>query len=381
MHRSIRMMSCVIAICAASGTAAAQGRPEAPAPNDAINAATDASCQYVRAVAASTSALLLSPQVFVSGGMIAGSDSSGGGAATPAIPRLMAGLSYSASNAVRGLETRKLAEAECARAHEFNSLLAFVFVHRDGASPVALDGKLRVLEEAKPRVERLVAQARTAFAENRITGDEMLALLSKADGVAFSIEETRGRSRAALGNMKAPDASLSELLARRDARERESEAHQAALRQAQAWDVSVRGGYDQAFGVRQPVPMFGMLTVTLNPGYFWQRSPDTAAVQARGAVSRTSLEAPSERATDLARQLREVLVTERSRLVQVTALVDELSTRLREIEAVEGDRARTIADNLWLTLVPLRADRAYLTLHTEALARVLGSDTQDGRKQ
>ena len=339
---------------------------------DAAAAATDAHCRWVKGEADSQAALLYSPQIFVGGGMVSAADVTNGNTGKVE-PRVVAGLQVSAASIVRAVQTEALADAECERYRVFDKVLAFTFAHASGRSEPALKARLGVLEQALPRAEELLRDARRGMADARITIEELHATTSRVDALHAEIASTRGQLRAVQGLMKAPDESLRELVARRDVVEREAVAKAAALRQSMAWDVQIRGGYDQIYGIHTPVPAFGMLTVTFSPGWFWQKAPDERAIQARADAARTGLEDATLRAEDTARELRETLRSEKERLADVGALLGELEARHEKLAKMDGDRAHAAADILWLWLVTLRAERAYLEAHIVDLSKIVGS--------
>lgn len=343
-----------------------------PADRDLAGKSSEVQCRYLRAVAASHSSVLLSPNLFATGGLVSGTDSPTGATTTRVMPRVIAGLQYSAANVYRGVQTKELAEAECARYAAFSKLQAFSFVYGSGESKAALKAKLTVLEQARPRVEQILQRARAGVVDARITLDELDLTTARVDTLRASIVNTRGLLRSAEGAGTAPTEPLSALLLQRDRTERASEEREAKLRHSQAWDVTVKAGYDHVVGTSSPLPLFGALTVNFNPGYFWQQSADEKAVAARADAARSSLEAATLRAEETARHMREVLRTERERLVDVTALLEELEKRHEVIRQVPGDKAAVSADSLWIAMVSLRAEKAYLQVHSAELAKVLG---------
>jgi hypothetical protein len=342
-----------------------------PRPHDTAAESTEAYCRYVRAVATSASAVLISPQLFVTGGVVTSADVSTGVLVTGTEPRVLAGANFSVSSLVRGIHTQRIADAECSRYSVFAKLLAFSYAHRDGQTVKALEAKLAVLESSIGRADALLARAKEAFAESKITGADLDAITLRVDTLHASAGDTRGKLRATAGGIRAPSETLGSLVEQRDAAERATEQRAVALRQSQAWDLQIRGGYDQMFGIRQSVPAFGMVTLSFSPGYFWQRGADERAVAARADAARKSLETATERAELVADHLEELRLAELERLSALAPLVANLESRHRELSAVEGERARAAADSLWLALVPLRAEEAFLRAHTDDLKRVL----------
>lgn len=345
---------------------------ELPAPDDAATRASNAYCTYVEAVGDSQAALLVSPQLFVSGGMVAGSDSPTGAQATGVDPRVIAGAAYSVGSLYRGIQTKKSATADCTRQRAFNQLVAYTFSQKQGQSVGALKAKLEVLENARTHAEEILTRVREGVADAKFTVDELNVSSAHVDAIRSAIAATSGELRTAAGSMKQTEKSLDTLVAESAAAERAYEEQASRVRESYAWDISVRGGYDHIFGQHQPLPVFGLVTATFTPGYFWQRGADDRAEAARAAAARTSLEGGATRAMDLAREMRELMKAERVRLADVMTLVAELDTRQKALEGMAGDRARAAADLMWLALVPLRAEQAFLSAHVADLDRSVG---------
>lgn len=377
--------SAVIVVSAACLAFASQSRAEGPpagagAPRDAAAEATAAYCRHARAVAVSNSALLYSPQLFVTGGFVTSADLSSGVLVTSMQPRILAGAAYSVGSLVRGIHTERVADAECERYGSVAKLMSFVFAHRDGASPGALGAKLAVLEASMARAEQILARARADYAASRATVTDLDAVSIRVDTLRAAVLETRAKLRVAAEGVAPPSEPLPALIARRTSAERAAEERAAALRQSYAWDIAVKGGYDQMTGIKQSVPAFATISLTFTPGYFWQTGADRRAVDARGDIARTGLEATT-RAKLVAAQLSELLRSELERLGQLAPLLAELETRQREVAAVDGDQARAAADALWLAIVPLRAEDAYLRAHVADLKKTLGSPAGQAPRQ
>src|SRR4051812_34832140 len=102
-----------------AGAAAAAPEAAAPAASPPAPAARSSAayCQYVRGVADSESALLLSPSLFAQFGVINGAGFLSADIFTPppTTLRLSAGLRYSAARIYQGVTLRARARAECER--------------------------------------------------------------------------------------------------------------------------------------------------------------------------------------------------------------------------------------------------------------------------
>ncbi len=363
------------ATCFAAAAAAHAETPSAPpAGPDMVRPATESYCRYVAAVAESTSAPMLSPTLFTTFGMANGTDVSAGGtsASTSTVPRLVAGAQYSFSGLYRGIAVRTAAQADCARYESFNKLLTYTYANHQGQSAPALAAKAAVLRGAMPGADAILARAKASLEESKMTVEEVEGIALRVDALRAAEGDTSGKLRVAQSAMRGPTEPVAAVVDRAMREEREVERQQAKVRQSTAWDLQVRGGYDKVFGQPQSIPAFAMVTVTFNPGYFWQTGADARAVEARGEAMYFGLESPSNRAVDLVRELRELRRAEMDRLAQVELVVVDLEARYKAVSAVEGDKARAVAEVLWLSIVPVKAEKAFLAAHVADLDRMLG---------
>ena len=134
----------------------------------------------------------------------------------------------------------------------------------------------------------------------------------------------------------------------------------------------MRGGYDRVFGLRDDLPLFAVVSLTINPAAFYQPVADAAARRARLKWVRTQTDSVGQKAELLAQRLRAALTGERRRLYDSSTLLADVEGRLRAIDAVESDRLRRVRDAMWFDWVRLKADQEFLRVHVTELASALG---------
>jgi hypothetical protein len=245
----------------------------------------EAYCAYVDATAGSQEALLVSPQVFGSYGIVNGNDAASatgdGAASLPPTQRLTVGLRYSVTGLVQGIATRDRAHAECERYTVESDLHRFVQANREIATAAAVRAQLGVLRDALAKGKDLVQRARASVERGQGTLQDLQAVEGRYDDLSQKLA-TAEELLAGLPE-RAAVAAPAALLQRRDAAERKVESADGALRRLAAFDLSVRGGYDRFFGTRDNLPLFAVVSLTFTPGALAQGGYEDRAREARVA--------------------------------------------------------------------------------------------------
>lgn len=363
-----------LAALAAATTAKAQSKEDAAA-----------YCEYVTGIADSDSALDMWPTLFGTAGLVpsvevtaapgGGQTVSGGGTLLGPTKRVIAGANYSFSGLYRGIQMRSGARAECRRYQAISELHAFLESNKEGRTRSSLDAKLRVVDEAVPKAEAMLAAAKGALEQSRATVEQVHALELRVDALRSLAAETRAERDAMARAPQPPARPITDVLLARDEAEAEAERHEAHVRESRAWDVSVRGGYDQIFGTSASyTPLFGLVTVTANVGGLFQPAAEDRALAGRVAWARRQIEGADDRVEQYVARLRALRASDRKRLEDTRALLDDVETRWKALQALPGDRVVEVAQYVWFDLVRLRAEHAYLTTHVADLDRLLGPE-------
>lgn len=335
-------------------------------------------CEFVRSVADAEAAVLLAPEVFVSAGAVNAGEADGTGGAPLGAPtlRLTAGLGYDVVDAWRGITLRRRAEAECRRYKALSALQTALQAGPGLGAEPALAARLSVLDAALPEGDRLLAALRVDLQEGRATVEELNALQLRLDQLrALASETTRERER--LTRLPAPPAHpLSGLLQELRAADDEVERISGRLRRTAAWDIRLRGGYDELIDVKQDLPLFGMLTVSYNLGGWAQPVANARARRARLRAAEEDVEGVPAQVERLLQELRATQRAEEARLREVTVLVGDLEGQLQQVQALETIKVRRFRDYLVLELARLRAEQAWLRAHSEFLATFLQGESK-----
>ncbi|ADO71795.1 hypothetical protein [Stigmatella aurantiaca] len=330
-------------------------------------------CDYTRSVAAAEAAVLLAPEVFGSVGVVNAGDAEGDAPLGSQTLRLTAGLGYNVVNAYRGVTLRRRAEAECRRYKALTALQsAFQAGPGMGTGP-ALAARLSVLEAAIPEGTRLLEALRTDLQEGRATVEEFNGLQLRLEQLrALAYETARAQERLAL--LPRPSSQpLPALLQELHAADDELERLAGTLRRTAAWDIRLRGGYDELIDVRQDLPLFGVLTVSYNLGGWAQSKANARARGTRQQASTEDVDGFPQRVERMLQELRTTRGLEETRLREVSVLVGDLEGQLREVQALETVKVRRFRDYLVLEVARLRAEQAWLQAHLESLQALLGN--------
>ena len=354
----------------AAGNARAEGTPA----THSTTAERDSSsyCRWVRAIADSTSDTLVAPSVYVSGGVVSIADASQGASAVPPSPRLIAAGLYSFGGLNHGLAVRAQADAECKRYTTTADLRAFVELNRDAESVRALRAKAKVLDDALGHADDILAQQKAQLSAARLTVEEVGGTQIRTDTLRALAAQTHQQIEAMAAAPPMPAHSYKQAMSNRDAAEEASEREDGRVRASSGWDLELRGGYDQLFGVKESVPLFAMATVTLNLGWFFQGSNNASARDARRQWVRAEVEGLDDRVEQVAQRLRAARDGDAARLRETIALVADLEARYKTVAQIAGDKARAYADYVWFDLVRVQADRAYFAEQVRELNAVLG---------
>lgn len=360
-------------LLAAAQPAPAGARAPAAAPDDdapvAAAQAARAYCEHVTAVAASEGALLRAPWLFSTFGTLRGSstldaDVNAGGVERELSLRLQAGLGFSPTRYYLAGLLDDQAKAECER-HRAEEELRAYGNSGGGVSAAALSAKIEVLRDALPRAEALLEQSLDALEASRTTLQQHEALALRVDGLRERLagaELERAAVPPAAG--AEPPTGSFERLRRWTA---EKQALASRLRRAGALSLTLRGGYDELFGVPQALPVFGSVSLEFNPGWFWQQGLDERAERAHADSVRADVLGQKQSLEAVARRLHAELAIVRRRSAEVKTALADIEQRSERLAAAGSSTAREYAEYIWFEAVRLRADDAFLREQLRAL--------------
>lgn len=337
---------------------------------------SDAYCRYTRAFADGERAVLLAPELVslttsaAGGSELTGDEGLLGGDVSL---RQSVGLRMRGSRLWQARLVRRLDEAECRR-YRARAQLARVFAFGgDVGRAEALAAERRVLERGLAEAEELVERLRTGIEARTATRQELLS-------AEIELERLRSRLRGVQHGSRelAPiPEGLPERIADLVTRFREADgavaAIEADMREARAWDVDLRGGYDQVLDQERRVPAFATITLSVSLGSWQQRRAHARGLASRTEWRRREFAGLQRESRELVRMLRVESDHARTRLARLRPLRDDLRQRLVRMEGFEGITARRHRDSLWFEWLSLEADVAHLEARLPRLAGFLAA--------
>ena len=356
---------------------AAPGSSEVPGPGAAADPA-GAFCSYAEGVADSETARLVAPDLIAGAGWVYVDETVwGGGMVTTLMPRVFAGLSYSFAHLWRGLASHDLGRARCARYRVISELQSFLESGSKAISRRALSKKLRALEDALPQALVRLKATEESVKVRSATYSELVATQLRVDALRELAHEVQVELAAIPSSATPPSRSLPSVLERRGSLEERVAELEADLRESWAWDVQIRGGYENVIGAPQPVPLFGVLNVSFSLGWPWEKAANGRAVEAWRGFAEQEAEGASERARHVLERLRATLKAERARLGETGVLVGDLQARYDALDGLPVERVARYRDLVWFELVKVQAEQAYLQAHVSDLADLLADGAAD----
>jgi hypothetical protein len=376
-HGSITNFACSILLITVAGPAIAQDGTDAY--DDEV--ALEAYCGWVRAQASSRASLLVSPDVFgIAGPTASGFEETGDEyqAYKDVDLRVTAGIQYRFANLHRGVLARQVGEAECDRYEAQQQLKRLLELGDDIGKQPAIEAQLDVLQEAIPRGEALVELLEQGLELNFATVEELYGARLQVDGLRKQVRALRQESERLQRMPEAGDTPLDERLRSWSDADDELVRLDGRIRKASAWNVDLRGGYDQLLGEPRDIPAFAQLRVSYNLGGFGQIAAERKAREARATWRGVGSESLQHRVETLRFELLALRDAEVERLAEVAPLMDDVSGRLHSLESVDTDRSRKVREELWLDFVRLDAERAFIETHIAELDRQLGLPPSTG---
>lgn len=336
-------------------------------------------CDYAWGATSSSVSQQLYPRLYLSGGVLTGAESvnvtgsTGSGSGT--LWRLQAGLSYGLADLAEGLALRDRARAECMLYRHQSELFAFLARYEEPDSVAGALAKIHVLQEALPVAERILLEVRDLFLRHQATVEEVNATGLRVDTLRSELGSSRAHVAASARKHRVSAQPVTELMRSYRATVEQVAQSESRVRMSRRFDLALRAGYDQLFGVRYGIPLAATLTFTINPGALLAQPPAEEQAQ-RGRIGWASfgLEGIHDRVAILVSRLRAVLEAQSRRTQETSVLLADLEARYKAVEGMQGDAVRPYRDYLWFDLIRLRAEDAYLRAQMDELGSLLPPD-------
>ena len=372
----MRMRSLVVVAALVSGALPATARAEVPGSETWDGRAeTGAHCGYVNEMANGERALLMAPQIFaVTGTSASGSEETGdANSAVEASLRRTVGLRFSANRLYRARLVRRQADAECARYRAQVQIFRALSFGKETGMGEALGAELAVLRGSLGEVREIVGRLREQAEARNATQQELLVAELKLE----SFQSQISRLEDELEHLPPPPAGdpirLGQLLESYRAADLGVARAETELREASAWDIDFRGGYDDISGQSRDLPVFATMNVTISLGALKQRKAHSRALEQRAHWRQMEFAGLERQVSDLVRSLRAGHLHASSRLDQLVSLRDDLTARLARIETVPGRHVLRHRENLWFESVQLEAQTAHFEARVARVGDFLAS--------
>jgi hypothetical protein len=315
----------------------------------------DAYCDHAKAVAAAQSSTLIAPELFTSFGYVEQPAAAAIPSTTSDDLRFTLGVKYSLGNLFEGAVVRQRAGADCRRQRALSSVQGV-------PQRRALAARAKVLDAAMGEASKLLDEADDDMRSRRATAQEVMATRLRVE----QLRALTAATHAELDTLPESDASLAGALGAYYEADHDVENADARLRTAQAWDLSVRVGYDKFLDGDDESPYFAVVQASFNLGWILQQPANRRAIAAKKRLVREEANAA---ATPAVRALYE---SEVQRAKESGALAAELERQLDALRRIGGDDGRRFRQTVWFEWVEAAAEHAYLEAHAASLGEVLG---------
>jgi hypothetical protein len=340
-------------------------------------------CSYVTGLSKSQRALLSSPEIVGYFGLTNSVDSVLTAENYPLtgytfVPNYELALAaqYHFGRLFESFENRARANADCLR-YEYVSALHTVvqaFQQPEATTP-ALKARMRVLDEALPRAKEILAEARAALQQGKVTAEELNATELRVDALRADANQTTEQLEAQSQRIPPPPLPVAELLARRDAAERSLAYREVQEQRAKGWDVVVRAGYDRIYGVRDQLPLFASVGLVFNFGWFFQGDAARLAESGRRAWADAQMQGLDQRVKTALLRARAELRADTRRFEETKVLLADLEEQMQSVTNLTGEKVKRYRDYLWFDLAKVRADNAFLKANIQELRSWLGEES------
>jgi len=355
----------------------------APPPGRAILEATSAPsaddvqgyCSYVTGISKSARALLEAPELF---GYFAMNNSVNSVLSADSFPltgytyiptyEVAVAAQYHFGHLFASFENRDRAAADCQRYHYVSALHTVVQAFQEPEATIpALQARAAVLNAALPRAAEILASVQGDLREAKATAEELNATELRVDALRADAQQTAEALEAQAQRVDPPSMSAAELLAKRDAAEKNLAYHEVQEQRAGAWDILVRGGYDRIYGVRDTLPLFVSVGLVFNFGWFFQADAARLAEKGRRAWVDVQMEGLDQRVHIALARARAQLNADSKRYQETTVLLADLEEQMKSVLPLGGPKVKRYRDYLWFDLTRVRAENAFLKANVTEL--------------
>jgi hypothetical protein len=262
--------------------------------------------------------------------------------------------------------TTSRAAAECRR-HNAMAQLRGVSAGRAAAA------RVRVYEENMPQAEKLLQTVGADLEARRATLQEANAAQLRVDALRSALAEAKRE----LATLPPEDSTrpTQHLIAEYRRADAAVENNEAKLRNAQAYDVSVRFGIDTFLEGSQSGDnrFFGVVQVGINLGAFFTSSGNSRAAKGRARYTGSGNDPVVANINATVDQMRALIQIDSERAAQAKNLMADLGHQLEILDRMGTDDAKRLRNTIWFDWVRAKADFAYLSANVEAMQQIVAA--------
>jgi hypothetical protein len=325
-------------------------------------------CEKVRARASADAALLMSPRLYVQGIKFPSSGQIDVGVTSGAGYQLRTGLAFSPLDFYRGVDTLRVADADCDQHDAEEAVRTLLSEGIARARVTALRAEVAYLEGRGAQWRGLFDEAATRLSERVITLVEFDSLRRSVGALEHKLVQAEGEAnQIAASSTPLPPTPLSALDRSYSERAMRFERAQSALRSLGAWQFQFNGGVIPV----APVDWYGVAEVSFILGDVVRSHQEQRYLEARKEeLAHANYEIESE-----TRRFRAQVVSAIDEARRDLAIVEHDVTVLASTrEILEKSDAQNIIqarDTLTVQQIAEEADGAFLRADLAALAMLL----------
>jgi hypothetical protein len=332
-------------------------------------------CKYVSAVASSQADILKSPVLFASIGSASAEILPSEISSTTLVAnrtRFFGGGSYSIGNVQRGQALQHAAKADCEQYEVTAGLEAFLQENWEAITSDALDARAQVLREALVQAKEILGRSQKLLEAHVATSQEFHAMQLRNDELLQILEQTDSDMGKAAKSESLAMLPLHEMLKKQQDLLTRQEIEQGRSREAGTWDISATAGAQHILNAGQSSPYFASITLSVNPGRFWQTGAEHRATEGFHRWVQEDPTGPSVRTYMLLDHFHAIQTAEAKRLRETETLLADLEQRLESVRTIENEKVQSYEDYVWFDYIKIKAEHAYLVAHLKDLDTVAG---------
>ena len=332
-------------------------------------------CKFVSGVAASQADLLESPVLFSSLGSASAEILPSALSSTTSVAnltRFFGGASYSLGNVQRGQALKHAARADCEQYGITAGLEAFLQENWEAVTSDALDARAKVIRDALVQAKDILGRSQKLLEAHVATSQEYHAMQLRNDELLQILEQTDSDMGKAAKSEALAMLPLHEMLKKQQDLLTRQEIEQGKSREAGTWDISATAGAQRIINAGQSSPYFASVTLSLNPGRFWQTGAERRATEGFHRWVQEDPAGPSVRTYMLLNHFLAIQAAEAKRLSETEILMADLEQRLESVRSIGNEKVQSYEDFIWFDYIKIKAEHEYLVAHLRDLATVAG---------